>query len=461
MCIRDRSGAVGMAFVDVLLAETDKDIILVDRYAKPGGHWNLAYPFVTLHQPSHFYGVSSKELSKGTIDQVGLNQGLYDLATGAEVLAYYDEVMQETFLPSGRLRYFPLCEYQGDHNFNSLLTGDTYEVKVNKKLVDATYHTATVPASHTPNFSIADGVNFIPPNDLPKISTPPDGFVVIGGGKTGIDTCIWLLQNKVPPENITWIVSRDGWLIDRATTQPTDAFFESSIGNQANQFEAVAQSTSIQDMFDRLEDKGVLVRIDTSVTPQMFHGATISQMELAEMRKIKNVIRKGKVQHLERDQIKLEHGTLSTNPKVMHVDCSATPITNTEVKPIFAGDLITPQMVRPFQPVFSAAVIAHVETHYDSDEEKNKLTQVVPPPNLDTDWMVLLAAQMVNQFTWSQDRELRRWVRNNRLDGFGKVVRNADSNNPKHVEILNRLKSNAMPAVIKLQQYISQLEITK
>ena len=57
------SGAVGMAFADVLLAETNANIIIVDRYQKPGGHWNVAYPFVTLHQPSSFYGVSSKELS--------------------------------------------------------------------------------------------------------------------------------------------------------------------------------------------------------------------------------------------------------------------------------------------------------------------------------------------------------------------------------------------------------------
>ena len=71
------SGAVGMAFADTLLTETEATIIIVDRYAKPGGHWNVAYPFVTLHQPSQFYGVSSKELSKGRKDEVGLNRGLY------------------------------------------------------------------------------------------------------------------------------------------------------------------------------------------------------------------------------------------------------------------------------------------------------------------------------------------------------------------------------------------------
>ena len=70
------SGAVGMAFADTLLTESDASIIIVDQHQRPGGHWNLAYPFVTLHQPSAFYGVSSRELSKGRKDEVGLNRGL-------------------------------------------------------------------------------------------------------------------------------------------------------------------------------------------------------------------------------------------------------------------------------------------------------------------------------------------------------------------------------------------------
>ena len=56
------TGAVGMAFVDTLLDESDADIIMVDNHHQPGGHWNDAYSFVRLHQPSHFYGVASTPL---------------------------------------------------------------------------------------------------------------------------------------------------------------------------------------------------------------------------------------------------------------------------------------------------------------------------------------------------------------------------------------------------------------
>jgi cation diffusion facilitator CzcD-associated flavoprotein CzcO len=55
------AGAVGLAFADTLIDEdTASHITIVDRHARPGGHWNDAYSFVALHQPSATYGVNSK-----------------------------------------------------------------------------------------------------------------------------------------------------------------------------------------------------------------------------------------------------------------------------------------------------------------------------------------------------------------------------------------------------------------
>jgi hypothetical protein len=453
------SGAVGMAFADILLTETDASIIIVDRFAKPGGHWNSAYPFVTLHQPSTFYGVSSRELSKGVKDEIGFNKGLNDLASGAEVMAYYDDVMRHQFLPTGRVQYFPMCDYRGEGKFISKLSGEEYHVKVNRKIVDATYLNTTVPSTHTPNFTVAPGVNFMALNDLPKIENPPEGFVVIGGGKTGIDALLWLIENKVNPDNITWIVSRDAWLIDRKNTQPTYEFFEDSMGTQANQFEALANATSVSDLFDRLEASGVLLRIDKNIRPQMFHGATISQMELEELRKIKNVIRKGRVQAIEKDQIHFENESIPTSENNIHVDCSASAISNLDIKPIFEGDVITPQTVRSYQPVFSAAFIAHVEATYEGIEKKNQLCQVVPLPNHDTDWIRMMRVFLMNQFNWSQDKELRQWLRANRLDGYSQLVIQAVKNNDEEkLAIMNKMKTFMMPAAVKIQQLMEEID---
>src|ERR1700742_236531 len=116
------AGAAAMAFADELLTNSDARIVMVDRRDKPGGHWNDAYPFVRLHQPSAFYGVNSRELGEPGKDTIGLNKGLHSLASGAEVLTHFDQVMQQRFLPSGRVRYFPMTNVVGDDAFESLLT---------------------------------------------------------------------------------------------------------------------------------------------------------------------------------------------------------------------------------------------------------------------------------------------------------------------------------------------------
>ncbi len=459
------SGAVGMAFADVLLAETDATIIIVDKHHKPGGHWNDAYSFVTLHQPSSFYGVSSRELSNGTVDEIGLNKGLAELASGAEVIAYFDQVMKHTFLPSGRVQYFPMCQYlsqhlganDGDAQFSSLISDKKYQVKVNKKIIDATYFKTSVPATHIPNFEITEGVEFAPLNDLPSLTEPRAGYVVIGGGKTGIDAILWLLDNQIDPDHITWIMPRDAWLIDRKNTQPTREFFEHTMGAQAHQAEAMADAENVADLFDRLEQNGVLMRIDPNVRPQMFHGATVSGDELTQLRRIKNIVRKGRVTRLETDRIYFGEDSIATTANTMHVDCSARAVPVTETYDVFQGNKVVVQTVRSYQPVFSAAFIAHIEANYDDEAIKNKLCRVVPIPNHDTDWLVSNVAQIQNQMRWSKEPGIREWLMSNRLDGFTHLTKPSEDTTPEQLAILMRLKTAAPRAAANLPKLMMEV----
>jgi NAD(P)-binding Rossmann-like domain len=100
------SGTAGMSFADQLLTDTNATIGIIDRHHMPGGHWNDAYSFVRLHQPSAFYGVGSRQLGSNRIDVSSLNRGYYELASGPEIVSYFDRLMQERFLPSGRVQYF-------------------------------------------------------------------------------------------------------------------------------------------------------------------------------------------------------------------------------------------------------------------------------------------------------------------------------------------------------------------
>ena len=444
-----------MAFVDTLLDEMpDADIVMVDRFAKSGGHWNSAYPFVTLHQPSAFYGVNSRELSQGLKDEVGLNKGLGDLATGAEILAYFDAVMRQKFLTSGRVRFFPLSNYEGEGSFSHRLSGNKTHATATK-IVDCTHLNTTVPSTHTPNFSVDEDVLFMPLNDLPLITDAPTGFTVVGGGKTGIDAILWLLENNVPAQKIRWIKSRDAWLINRKNTQPFPEFFEDSIGNQASMFEAIAAATSKSDMFDRLESCGYFLRLDPTVRPTMFHGATISEAELVELRRVKDVVRKGRVESITSQSITFVSGR--SEPTLGHVivDCSASAIKENVIKPVFKDNVITPQTVRSYQPVFSAAIVAWVEANIEGEASKNALTGVVPLPD-DLDAFVrMTAANMMNQALWGQNKPLKTWMREQRLDGFSKMVTNVKPEETAKVEILMRMKKAAMPAMGKLQSFLN------
>jgi hypothetical protein len=116
------AGALGMTFADQLLTDTDASIVIVDRHHMPGGHWNDAYPFVRLHQPSAFYGAGSRQLGSNRIEAVGFNRGYFELASAAEVLSYFDALMRERFLPSGRVQYFPMSEYDAAGQIRSLLS---------------------------------------------------------------------------------------------------------------------------------------------------------------------------------------------------------------------------------------------------------------------------------------------------------------------------------------------------
>ena len=452
------SGAMGMAFTDVLMTETDATVVMIDRHHQPGGHWNIAYPYVRLHQPSAFYGVNSRPLGTDTIDQTGWNKGLYELATNSEVCAYFDLVMQQQFLPSGRVQYFPMCDHLGERRFRSLVSGETWEVSPTAKIVNATYMNVTVPAMRPPKFEVADGVTCIPPNGLPKIQEVYDRHVIIGAGKTGMDACLWLLKNGVDADAISWIMPRDSWLLDRARIQPGALFSDRLVSDFAAQLEASAAATSLEDLFERLERESLLLRLDSTITPTMYRCATVTVAELEQLRRIEHIIRKGRVERIEPGRLTLTQGTVDMSGRVLHVDCSADGLEKRPPVPVFDGDRITLQSVRTCQQVFSAAFIAHVAASYPDDALRNELCTPVPHPDTHLDWLRTTLSNGMNQARWGQDPELLAWLAEARLDGFRGLATLATSTDPKHLKLRETIQANAMPAVAKLTQLLEQAE---
>lgn len=449
------TGALGMTFADQILTETDASVIMVDRHHMPGGHWNDAYSFVRLHQPSAFYGVGSRVLGSNRIDTSGYNKGYYELASGPEIQAYFDGLMRERFLPSGRVQYFPMSDYKGDCEFISLLSGKSQIVKVRKKIVDATFFNTSVPSTHEPRYEVKEGVKRITPNALPREAPLHSFYTIVGGGKTAMDVGVWLLDNQVDPDAIRWVMPRDSWLINRETTQPGDAFFHRFFGSKATQLEAAARASSQDDLFDRLERTGQLLRIDPKVKPAMYHGATISKGETDALGRITDVVRLGHVKTIEPDGVVLAEGRVPANPGDLYIDCTASAIARRPVRPIFEGDHITLQMIRAGLFTFSIAVIAFLEATCDDDEMKNHLAPPLSAPDVPADWIRLFQAENEIQKRWSTDLGLKTWISEHRLSGANlRTVSNEPD--PEAQAIRTRIREYAPLAGEKLPQLLAE-----
>ncbi|PXB00042.1 hypothetical protein DMC47_00035 [Nostoc sp. 3335mG] len=451
------AGAVGLAFADTLLSEAkDVEIAIVDRRAHPGGHWNEAYSFVALHQPSAFYGVNSMPLGSAVKDAIGPNAGLYELASGSEVSAYFEKVMRHRLLPSGRVRYFPMSEYLGGGRLRSLLTGEETLVSPRRRLVDTTFYRTSIPSTHQPKFAVADDVRLVPPNALTKsgffTGTDVERYSIIGAGKTAMDVGVWLLGAGVPAERITWIMPRDSWLWNRRTTQPHSDFFFDVFASQVAQMEACARASSAEEIFEEMEAAGTMFRIDPNVTPTMFHYATISAAELAVLKRIRHVVRLGRLRTLEAGRAALDLGEVEFPARTLHIDCTASAVEQREPVPIFQDGRIVCQLVRAPQPAFSAALIAWAEAHGVDDQDRNEFCGIVPFPDHPQDYPRTLLANLRNEAAWSKRPALRSWIRASRLDGFGKLIDAAQPGDAKRMALLARLRTAAEAAAANLRR---------
>ncbi|MFT7288381.1 MAG: hypothetical protein ACI87W_002499 [Halieaceae bacterium] len=446
------AGAMGMAFADVLMTESQATISIVDRYHQPGGHWNVAYPFVRLHQPSSFYGVNSRPLGSDRIDTIGWNKGLYELAGKGEICAYYDNIMHD-FVSSGRVQYFPMSEYQQDGTIRSLVSGAVVSIDADK-IVDATFMNVRVPAMGAPSYEVAEGVHCVAPNGLVGVSGQWDNYVIVGAGKTSFDACLFLLEKGVNSDNIYWIKPRESWLWDRARAQGKDLFETSIRPFSVGQIRSIAESESLQDLFDRANAEGLLLRIDETVKPTMFRCATVTQSEVEQLRRIDNVIRLGRVQRIEAGRVVLDEGSFDTGPNTLYVDCTADGLARRPPQPVFAGNRITLQSVRTCQQVFSAAFIAHIALSAHKEARKNLLCTPVPHPDTDIDYLHNMLADLVNAVVWQEDESLYAWMKSARLDGFSFYESGSPESDAQYIQSMTEYGAVAAE---KLMGYLGEL----
>ena len=440
------AGAAAMAFVDSLIDHAAVQVVMVDRRHAAGGHWLDAYPFVRLHQASAFYGVASTVLGSGQVQVAGPEKGLHERATAAEVTAYYQRVL-DRMTTSGKVEFYPGCEYVGGNRFVSLVSGRHYEVSGPCRVVDASYLSPDIPARTALPFGVADA-RVIPVNDLVGITEAPGEYVIVGSGKTATDAGVWLLGNGVDPGAICWIRPRDPWMLNRSMVQPDPAVF---MGMVADTLTAAAAAASPEDLFLRLEAAGVMLRIDESFTPTMAKTPTIAHWEIDLLRGIENVVRLGHVRRVEKGRIALTDGDIRVAPDALVVHCAAAGLKYPPVIPVWGGEAITLQPVRSGFPCFGAAIIGYVEATRDDDAEKNRVCPASCLPDTPRSFarMQVLGNRAAQAFTAQPD--IKEWANQTTLNP-GRIPADR-AENPAVAAALERYRNHAAAGLDRLAEF--------
>jgi NAD(P)-binding Rossmann-like domain len=445
------AGASGLAFADEMLDQSEAELLLLDRRTRVGGHWCDAYPFVRLHTPSAYYGVNSTKLGADQIIDAGHNKGFYEQATGAEVCAYFDAVLTQRLVPSARAGFLGGHEFLGFTGrvarIRDLATGERSEVAVRRRLVDARYQEASIPATHTPSFSVDANAAFVPVGLLPERAGEQRGFTIIGAGKTAVDACLWLLDQGTDPDRICWIRPRDMWFNDRAGFQPLD-HVGSIMDGLADDAEAGAKAVDIVDLCHRLEEMGRLMRLDQKVEPTMYRGTMLSRSEWTALRQIANVIRLGRVNSIRSTRLELSDGELPTGASTLHVDCSARGLAPTAPVAIFDGATIRLQQIRHNSPTFNAALIAFLEGRRNDDSEKNRLAPPNPFASTPHDMAGMLSRTWKTERRWQAEPDLQSWVDASRLNLLRGLPRRMGD--PVAKAAVVRFLTNVAPAIVRL-----------
>ncbi|MGE0485326.1 MAG: NAD(P)-binding protein [Gammaproteobacteria bacterium] len=444
------AGGMGMAFADEILTHTDASVAIVDKNHRPGGHWNFAYPFVRLHQTSTCYGVNSTELGGYRVDEVGLNKGCYELASGSEVVAYFDNVMRRRFLPSGRVTYLPMCEYRENGMAVNTISGAEHRFRA-RKLVDSTYLNVTVPAQRPPTFAVTDGAVAVAVNELPNVAPRYDNFVIVGSGKTGMDACLFLLSNGIDPARIAWIMPADAWMFDRFCVNPGRKFSDPITQYAIGILQAALAAQDYDDFFARLVERDLVRQLDPAVKPTRWRCATFTPLELDELRRIRNVVRMGYLESASPTTMKLQQGTYATPANAVFVDCAADGLPKVPMVKVFDGNRITLQTVRMCQQVYSAGFIGNVEANVEAGEDrKNELTQPVPLPYSAADYLRCAIGNSRNMLVWLTEPAVVKWINASRIDLFSPLLDFDDPETAASIEGMAGLIRQALPKMEQL-----------
>ncbi len=358
------AGLTGMCFVDVILKYTDASVMLVDNKNGPGGHWFEPYKYVNLHQNADTYGIESLELKDGS---------------GSAVKKHFEDAL-EVFKKNKNFHV----------QFNVTIDMERIDrCPRHKTLVDATYLTV----SRLPTKWKMTTPWTLKLRDIPH--------VVVGGGKTGMDTCIWLRKHGVP---VTWIVSHDAVWLKRE-----------KVNNLGPVPKSVLCARIMEFVIKRIDPWFALKTDDRifseSKKPSRHRCAIIKEEECKIIKTVK-IIRHGYVKERKENTLYFQNGEQIDFGNSEFVDCVQNGCPIRETVPIFQKNKIVLQPIVMCQQSFSATTIAKIEVK----KVHINLTSLKHPKTLE-DGVTGYSASMVN-LALLYNSEISDWVFKSRLNQY-------------------------------------------
>ena len=238
---------------------------------------------------------------------------------------------------------------------------------------------------------------------ITEVRQSPDNYCIIGAGKTGADAVLHLLGQGVSPDKIIWIIPNDVWFMNRKYF----TFDRDWVPNTVRQFEtitsednktwqdALLRSSSCCKMWHcgtiiflhifRMEKLGYFLRLDARILPTRSRIGSVSEEDIQTMRRIKKMVRKGRVARIEEGRVVFQSGEeMDLPPNTLALDCARNgSVFARHGLQVFDGDKINVQFVQFPPPGMSTTIIAALELKYpDNEEYKNSLCKTIPIPQV-------------------------------------------------------------------------------
>jgi hypothetical protein len=235
-------------------------------------------------------------------------------------------------------------------------------------------------------------------------------------------------------------------MLNRALIQPDPAIY---LGMVADLMRAASSAESLPALFFALEDAGIMLRIDRSVTPSMAKAPTLGTWELDLLRTVVNVVRRGHIDTVHRGRLDFADGPLRVADDALVVNCAADGLKLAPRLPIWGPEAITLQPIRAGFPCFGAALAGYVEATRDEDADKNRLCPPSSFGNTLTDWarMNVLGTRAAASF--GSEPDIKAW--SNRVALNPARIPPEYGSSPALDDALDRLQTHAAPGLARLE----------